>query len=399
MKLARTRSIFDVGGNFSIILCCFFIPFSTSLMGATAILAACCWVLSGRVFSLPRLMVSNKLVFLAIALFLLFVAGLFYSPVPITDALACLKKYRELLFFAMVVSFLTDNENAVKLAEDSFVLGCIVLLLISYGIYFSIIPSDRYGHSVVYHITHSFVMAILAFWCLQRAFESRQYAYMWITLFVVTTINVFYIAPGRTGMLVYVALILLSLFQHLSFRKSVAATLLVSLVIGIAFTTSDNFSTRVREAVEEMQDYHAESSRTSLGMRFDWWHNSLTLIKQKPFFGHGTGSFKAAQAEVIKDSETQPTDNPHNEYLMIGVQTGLLGLTLWIALLVSQFCASFRLQRPKIFLLQGVIVAMTVGCLMNSFLFDSHQGHFYAFISALFCISSSKSGQLILLRR
>jgi O-antigen ligase len=395
-KLAHARSNIDVAGNFFIILCCFFIPFSTSLMGATAVLAACCWILSGRLFSLPRLMIDNTLVLLAIVLFLLLVAGLFYAPVPMDEALSTLKKYRELIYFAMVVSFMADNDNAAKLAENSFILGCIVLLLISYSIFFSIIPSERYGHSVVYHITHNYFMAILAFWCLQRAFGSRQYAYLWLALFVITTINLFYIAPGRTGMLVFVALILLTLFQHLSFTKSIVATLLVSLVIGITFVTSTNFSTRVREAVDEIKNYQAESSRTSLGMRFDWWQNSLQLIEQKPVFGHGTGSFKAVQAELIKDSDTKPTDNPHNEYLMIGVQTGLLGLALWLALLVAQFIASFRLQPPGRYLLQGVVVAMASGCLMNSFLLDSHQGHFYAILSAiLLCTQTKKNGQLI----
>lgn len=398
-KLAHTQSIFDVAGNFFIILCCFFIPFSTSLMGATSILAAVCWILSGRFFSLPQLMQSNKLVFLAVALFLLFIAGLFYSPVPMNEALSTLKKYRELLFFAMVVAFMTGNENAAKLAEDSFILGCVILLIISYGIFFSMIPSERYGYSVVYHITHNFFMAILAFWCLQRAFDSRQYRYLWLVIFLATTVNLFYIAPGRTGMLVYIALILLSLFQHLSFKKAAAATLLAALVIAIAFATSANFSSRVREAMAEVKGYQAESSRTSLGMRFDWWQNSVDLIGQKPIFGHGTGSFKTVQADLIKSSKTKPTDNPHNEYLMIGVQTGLVGLGIWLVFLGAQFIAAFRLQPPRRFLLQGVVIAMAVGCLMNSFLLDSHPGHFYAIISAILCIPPQKSSGLLTLRQ
>ena len=398
-KLAQTQSIFDVAGNFFIILCCFFIPFSTSLMGAPSILAAVCWILSGRFFFLPRLMQGNKLVFLAVILFLLLVAGLFYSPVPMNEALSTLKKYRELLFFAMVVAFMTGNENAAKLAEDSFILGCVILLILSYGIFFSIIPSERYGYSVVYHITHNFFMAILAFWCLQRAFDSRQYRYLWLVLFLAATINLFYIAPGRTGMLVYIALILLSLFQHLSLKKAMAATLLAALVIAIAFATSANFSSRVREALDEVKGYQAESSRTSLGMRFDWWQNSVDLIGQKPIFGHGTGSFKTVQAELIKSSKTKPTDNPHNEYLMIGVQTGLVGLTVWLAFLGAQFIAAFRLQPPKRFLLQGIVIAMVVGCLMNSFLLDSHPGHFYAIISAILCIPPQKGSGLLTLHQ
>jgi len=29
-------------------------------------------------------------------------------------------------------------------------------------------------------------------------------------------------------------------------------------------------------------------------------------------------------------------------------------------------------------------VAMAAGCIMNSFLFDSHQGHFWAFLSGVY---------------
>ncbi len=385
----------NTAGIFCVILSCFFIPFSTSLMGATATIAAVFWVLSGNIFSLPQIMAKNFSVSLAILLFLLLSIGVIYSPVPLSEGLAFLKKYRELFYFAMVVSLFRNNENAAKLAEDSFVAGCVVLLLISYAIFFSIIPSERFGHSVVYHITHSLFMAVLAFWCLQRIFESKQYSYLWLALLLLTGINLFYIAPGRTGMLVAVALIILTFIQRLSLKKLVPATLLVAVIIGITFFTSSNFSTRVNEAVEEMRNYEAESSRTSLGMRFDWWQNSIDLIKQKPVFGHGTGSYRAVQEKIIKDSDTQSTDNPHNEYLLLSVQSGLVGLFLFISLLFSQFMTSFSLQPPRKYLLQGVVVAMAVGCLMNSFLFDSHPGHFYAIISAVLAVPSIKSNHLL----
>ncbi len=385
----------STAGIFCVVLSCFFMPFSTSLMGATATLAAVFWLLSGDVSSLPQLMQKNVSVSLAIALFLLLVIGLTYSPVPLNDSLDILRKYRKIIYFAIVVSLFKDNEGTARLAEDSFIAGCVVLLLISYSIFFSIIPSERFGFSVVYHITHSLFMAILAFWCLQRMFESRQYVYLWLGLFLLATINLFYIAPGRTGMLVYIALIILTLLQRLSWKKLLPATILVSIVVGITFFTSSNFSIRVNEAVDEMREYQAESSRTSLGMRFDWWQNSIDLIMQKPVFGHGTGSFQAVQENLIKDGDTQSTDNPHNEYLFLAVQTGLVGLFLFVTLLVVQFITSFSLQPPRRYLLQGVVVAMSIGCLMNSLLFDSHSGHFYAIMSAILTIPSTKATALL----
>ncbi len=385
----------STAGIFCVVLSCFFMPFSTSLMGVTATLAAVFWLLSGDFSSLPQLMQKNVSVSLAITLFLLLVIGLTYSPVPLNDSLDILRKYRKIIYFAIVVSLFKDNEGAARLAEDSFIAGCVILLLISYSIFFSIIPSERFGFSVVYHITHSLFMAILAFWCLQRMFESRQYVYLWLGLFLLATINLFYIAPGRTGMLVYIALIILTLLQRLSWKKLLPATILVSIVVGITFFTSSNFSIRVNEAVDEMREYQAESSRTSLGMRFDWWQNSIDLIMQKPVLGHGTGSFQAVQENLIKDGDTQSTDNPHNEYLFLAVQTGLVGLFLFVALLVVQFITSFSLQPPRRYLLQGVVVAMSIGCLMNSLLFDSHSGHFYAIMSAILTIPSTKATALL----
>lgn len=390
-KPAPIREKFNTAGLMLVVVCCFFIPISSSIMGATAILACMCWVISGKTFSLPRLMVSNVQVFLAITLFVLMFAGVWYSPADLSTSFATLKKYRELLFLAMVFSLVMGNDRIAQAAENSFIAGCIVLLTLSYSMFFSLIPMEKWGYSTVYHITHSFFMAILAFWCLQRTFDSSGLRYMWLSVFVAATVNLFYIAPGRTGMLVYVALILLTLFQRLPLKKSLGAMIVACLLFGVAFTTSTNFSSRVKEAVNEIQNYQAKSSRSSLGMRFDWWQNSVQLIRLKPVFGHGTGAFETVQSKLIKESETQTTDNPHNEYLLLGVQTGLVGLGLFLALLLAQFLSTFTNPSPRRYLLQGVVVAMASGCLMNSFLYDSHQGHFYAIISAILAAPAIKN--------
>ena len=370
-------------GLYSLVASCVFIPFSSSLMGATSIIALACWIFSGKVLELPKMFISRPLVFLAMALFLLLIAGVFYSPAETGEALSSLKKYRELLLFVMALSFLADNGDKAVLAEKCFIGGSILLLSISYAMYFGVIPSERYGYSTVYHITHSLFMATLAFWALQKLIEGTGQRFFWLLIFIATSINLFYIAPGRTGMLISIALLLLTVFQRLSFKYSLFGVLLCASIVSGAFYTSHNFSTRVNEAVKEVQNYQPGVSRTSLGMRFDWWHNSLTLIKEKPIFGHGTGSFAISQKQLIKGTQTQPSDNPHNEYLLIAEQVGLVGLALYLAFLCGIFITSFGRPKPYNYLLQGVVVAMSCGCLMNSFLYDSHPGHFFAIMSAV----------------
>lgn len=357
------------------------------MMGATATLALIFWVLSGELARLPHLCREHLSAALALLLFLLLAVSTFFSAAPSDESLSVLKKYRELLYFVMVLSLFRENQGAAQLAEEAFLAGCIILMAVSYGIFFQFLPPGKFGHSLVYHITHSLFMAMLAFWSLHRALNSRKTMALWLLVFLLASINLFYIAPGRTGMLLFITLSALFLVQWLSWKKWLPAALLVTIAIAVTYATSSNFSSRVQEAMAEIETYQAESSRTSLGMRFDWWRNSLQLIAAKPILGHGVGSFHTAQSDLIKDSETQDTDNPHNEYLFLGVQGGLVAMGLFVALLVSQMIASWRQPPPKRYLLQGVVVAMAVGCLMNSFLFDSHPGHFYGILSAVLAIS------------
>ena len=278
-------------------------------------------------------------------------------------------------------------------AENAFLAGSTVLLLISYGMAFSLIPSAKYGNSLLFHITHSFFMAVLAFWALQRALDSRQDAVLLAPAFCCwQRINIIFITPGRTGMLSYAVLMLLALMQRLSLKGRLVGCLLFFLLIPAGFFASANISSRVQQALQDIIHYEPGVSRSSLGMRLDWWGSSLRLIGEKPAFGHGTGSFAGKQRELIKGTKTKPTDNPHNEYLFIGVQLGIPGMAMFVLLLLSQWFCAARLEQQKKFLMQAVVLTMATGCMMNSFLFDSHQGHFYAFISALFFASSRSCG-------
>ncbi len=384
----KNGNIFTSAAVFSILMTCLVLPFATSLLSLFSILVLLFWLLSGKILEIPQLVKTNPVVLLSLLLFILFTLGLLYTPVELPDSLSSLKKYRELLFIPIVISLLKDNQAARKNCDYFFICGCIILLLISYAMYFSIIPAARYGNSIVYHITHSFFMSILAFYSAHKSIDSIQYRYLWITIFVSTIINLFYIATGRTGMLIFLVLMILFVIQRFSRLQQLIGILFLTLLISITFFTSDNFSSRSSIALKEIQNYEYGASRTSLGMRFDWWLNSVAMIKEKPFLGHGTGSFTFSHDSLISGTNIQPTDNPHNEYLLIGVQLGMIGLLTFILLLLSQLICSFKLAKTEKMYAQGVIVAMAIGCVMNSFLFDSHQGHFFAFLSAVYFSSS-----------
>ena len=305
-----------------------------------------------------------------------------YSSVTAVEGFSTLRKYRELLLMPVIFSLLSLSSRQRRRAQISFVAGCVVLMAISYLIFFDVLDGERYGYSLVYHITHSFFMAVLAYWAVHRSDVAGWHKYIWLLVFVAAVVNLFYIAPGRTGMFVFCCLALLYLYQRLSLVKWAFSIIAFIFLLGGAYYSSENFSGRVDEAFSEITHYQPGKSRTSIGQRFDWWTISIQLIKTKPLLGHGTGAYEAAHGRAIQKSRITPTDNPHNEYLLLGVQFGLIGLALFILVIVLQLQEAKDIGKRDRQLLHGVLLALLAGSLMNSLLFDSQQGHFYLFMSS-----------------
>lgn len=364
-----------------ICLACFFTPLSTSLLGAFSILTVITWLLSGGFVDLPPVLKANPSTFVALLLFGFMAAAISYSPVDVVDCLETLRKYRELIMMPVISCLLCHSRKHRQLAENSFLAGCVMLMAISYLIYFDVLKEYRYGYSLVFHITHSFFMAVLGFWALHKSTVAGRFRYGWAVIFVAAVINLFYIAPGRTGMFIFCCLILLFLYQRLSITKwAISLIVFVALLIG-AYQTSDNFSERIKEAYNEIIRYEPGQSRTSVGQRFDWWRISIQLIEDRPILGHGTGAYESAHKRKSRGKKIMPTDNPHNEYLFLTVQFGLVGISLFLLMIFLQLYEARTINKKERQLLQGVILALMAGSLMNSLLFDSQQGHFYLFMS------------------
>lgn len=389
--IERIQAISRQWGGYAIIATCFWIPLSTALMDICSAFFVLFWLSSGRVKTLGRLMLRHPVGILATLLFGYFAIAVLYSPATLERSWTVLTKYRELLLLSLVMSFAWNDEQLIRRAENCFLAGIIILMAVSFAMALSLIPSAKYGNSLLFHITHSFFMAMLAFWAFQRAVDETRFRIPWAVVFLLATINIIFVSPGRTGLFAYTVLMSFAILQRLSLRYRLSGCLLLLLLIPVGFSVSENVSSRIQQAMQDIIHYEPGASRSSLGMRLDWWGNCVALIQEKPLFGHGTGSFAFRQQELIEGTETMPTDNPHNEYLFIGVQLGLSGLLLFVALLASQWRSASRLSRHRRFVMQGIVLTMAAGCLMNSFLFDSHQGHFFAFLAGLLLASPSPS--------
>ncbi len=86
--------------------------------------------------------------------------------------------------------------------------------------------------------------------------------------------------------------------------------------------------------------------------RIELWSRSIDIIKESPFFGHGLASWKL---EVMKYSNTGlvSEDNvtfyqrPHNDYLWVLSEQGIVGLLLFLSILSFVFYSIVKFFRNK----------------------------------------------------
>jgi len=369
----------------------FVIPISTTLTDLFTTLALVCWFLAGHFKTFVEQVRSNPLVRAALLLFLVLGVGMIYTSAPFVDAGHMLKKYRELLFLMVFISFLS-TERYRTLALQAFALAMVVALVASfYKVIFLLDPLSidlGLGSPFKTRIPYSFLLAIFAFGIMTHILFKkypRKYVMALSAIFILVTFNLFFMVNGRTGYVIFYLLGILLLIQKFKWRATYGLILFVALHFGLS-SVSDVYKNRMDETIQNTQNYFKEgNSETAIGQRLEFMINGYRLLTERPVFGHGTGSFKSQYDRLAKARGLRlGVANPHNEFLMVGVQTGLIGIGFLIYFLYCLWRYAFQLSLLNKNLALGLAVATTAGCMINSILLDHTEGIFIIYFTAVF---------------
>lgn len=364
------------------------LPFSTAAMSGFAALAVLLWALSGEWRPAARRILDEPAAWIAGLLALLLVAGVAWSRVPAGEALRVAWKYRELLLFCVVMVLFADTRWRWRLVAVLF-WSTLALLALSYVLF---LTGTGPENNAVYrrtHITHSFMMSVLAFGAAAAAIRAAGWR-RWVFGLVaaLAVVDVFVAVQGRTGYVVLAALVVFLAAARWSARGVAAALLAVALLLAAAYQFSPTFQARVQQTFVEAQELRTDEE-TSIAMRRHYVVRSAQWLAAHPLIGAGTGGWGEAFFEATAGDPPLFHDrrhtHPHSEYLNLGVQLGIAGLLLLVALFAVAYRSAARLQEPEALLARGVVVAFAVGCLFNDFLMDSTEGHLWALLGgALF---------------
>lgn len=383
----------DALAKWSAIAIGFSVPISTALDNVLLFVILISWLIGAGFLQKLTVIKTNPVALAALAFFGLLVAGCFYGQGTTTEALYYLGKYLDVFFIPILICLFKEEKDRRR-AIAGFMLAMALTLTLSYiiktGIFsqnFLLQGTPDNPHVFKLHITQSIFMAFFAYLLAMKAryAESPRLRLAFALGAALAAYNVLFMVQGRTGYLVLAVLLVYFCFDWLG-RKGLAVALAVGLVMGVAgYYGAGTMQKRVKLVATEIAAWQpGQGSLTSSGLRMDYYTNSLTIIRDHPLFGTGTGGFEKAYDEKIRNTDMVPSNNPHNQYLLITVQLGVLGLGLLLYLFFTQWRMAGLL--PTVLeqkLARGVLLTIISGNLANSLLLDHAEGLFFAWISGV----------------
>ena len=235
------------------------------------------------------------------------------------------------------------------------------------------------------HVTQGLALTSGALLALVLAIHTRRGSWWrWAcgaaTLLMVA--NVVFVAYARSA---YLALAVASIVTTIGItrrRARIAAMGTIILLMCGAVWLSPLISQRIERGLKEIRETHSSPVITPMGIRPVMWETTASIVRESPLIGHGLGSFPEQYRSVVAQRYTgwkaTLTADPHNQYLLILAETGLLGLAAFAWFLFS----ATRQQVPGSFGVVGIalLLAWSLTSLFSSHFHTFNEGHLIAIL-------------------
>jgi len=341
-------------------------------------------------------LVKDRLVILSVIFFFVHVLGLLWTE-DIEWGLIIVRKMAKFLIFLPILF------SVIRLKDFSFyilifLISMFIVEVVSYLVYFEII--DKFLKAridnptpTMSHISFNPFLAISIYICLHEILFnkliSKERIIFYSLLAIMMSITMF-ITEGRAGHIAFFIVFGLLFIQYFGFKKIrsyLALTILIPLIFYGAYELSPNFNKRVNETIKNASlFYSGELKNTSIGQRIVFSLNSLDLIKDNVMLGVGTGDYPREYLAInkINSPNIPPTVNPHNMYLLVTAQTGILGLLSLISIFIYQINYAIKKSDERY---KNIALALPIIYLVIMFSDSYLLGHFttvlFIFLSSL----------------
>lgn len=367
-----------------------------------------CWLACGKWNERIRRITTNPVALSALALFGWLLVGSLWGMGSAEERMLAVKKYADLLLIPLLISMVATaaerNRAILALAAS---LAAILALSLAVG--WGVLPAGGIlncdsSHSCLLklpescdvsnpcvfkkHTTHNVLMAfgVLVFAVLAWKSPHRWGRWGWGGAAVLAASNVLLMVQGRTGYVVLAGLAVMAFQMFFGWRGILAAILGLCLIFPAAYQGSSSFHQRVDRAISSVTHWNPNVAvvEDPVGWRLEYYYHTAEIIQDHPVIGVGTGGFVHAYRARTEQAGLDVPPHPHNQYLFIMAQVGIVGLGLLLWLFVQQWrSAPFARDATYGLLVRGVVVTIAIVCLFQPALNDHTEKLFYCLFSGL----------------
>lgn len=283
-------------------------------------------------------------------LFLLWCMASFYWSIDLEASYGRIKTYMQLFLLVFVVFQWITDEKKQQLMLEAFVLGCWMAV-------FSTMKNFYFGGATDWQrfaasgfnpndMAVIIVFGIPISWYLGMKCKTRR---AWIyRIYPFVAPMAVALTASRNGLVVMIVAMgfIIATFWKMSLRTKALFIAAFVVMFVVAFYTVPS------KSVERWSTIGAEVTEGSLNKRLYIWEAGLKVAARNPLLGVGAGAFRAGVERSLGNSMA-----PHNVYLSILVEQGLIGLVIFLAMLGVFFwkiCWIKGLERLFLFFLLGM---------------------------------------------
>jgi O-antigen ligase len=368
-------------------------PIGTAPTNVFMALTVAAWLLAGGFKQRLSIFQDNYFPWTVVALYGLLLIGALYSTGDLPDITFQLSKYLKLLFLLVAMSLLQEKKwqqwalNAFSLAMSV----TLALSLISVLTPLSFVKGTAGGPSdnhIVFkdHIVQNLMMSFFVLLMLVRSqiASDKKFSILYLVAAALAIIDIVFFVQGRTGYISLALNIVIFIVFYAPPKRRLLWLAGSAMIALVCFHFSANLSGRIELAISEFQKQDAKEL-TSVGQRVEFTKKSLQLIKERPLFGSGTGSYAKEFCRVAISAEwcEAGRHHPHNQFMAFGVQLGLLGILSYLAFLGTALQQARRFSLPEKVLCVGLLCTLLTDSILHAPLFLVTETQFFVLMLAI----------------
>jgi O-antigen ligase len=283
-----------------------------------------------------------------------------------------------LIFFFLLLFISLGNGNWQILAKKVFFAGAVYGASIYYLTHIDVMPEWRiFKNYAVYggnkSIALGIFLSIAAAWLLNEAMAQtdRRRAWLGVAGYAYISVAVLFLATTRTGMLLFFILSLLVVARHLTLSlRGLVLAIGFLLVTGLVWQLSPHLRERTLVTVQAVHEFSKGEISTGQGNRLQFVQKTGEMILEKPWLGHGVGSWRQQYPMRAQGLETSEMSTPHNDYLLYTAELGAIGLLALLGVFGCVLLMAWRTGGVAGMQLLVIGNAFVIGCAFNAILRD-----------------------------